>query len=125
MHRIETFLIRGAIWSLLVVLSLAGCATSVKPVASSADNALAACRALYREVDTAIERAGVRDQGSSLVPGFPYLRTTRLLASFRDELTDSQHWPAWTGHMAALDAEARALELRNLSKPVADHDSNT
>lgn len=125
MHRIETFLIRGAIWSLLVVLFLAGCATAVKPMASSADNTLATCRTLYREVDAAIEQAGVRDQGSSLVSGFSYLRTTRLLASFRDELTDPQRWSAWTGLMAALDAEARALELRNLSKPVADHDSDT
>lgn len=93
-------------------------------MAPPADDTLAACRALYWEVDAAIERAGVRDRGSSLVPGFPYLRTTRLLASFRDELNDPQHWSAWIGHLAALDAEARALELRNLSKPIADHDSD-
>jgi len=75
----------------------------------------ATCRALYQEVDTTIDDAGVRDYGSSLVQGFPYLRTTRLLASFSHELNDeSLQWSAWIGHMADLDAQARALEVRNL-----------
>ncbi len=125
MHRIETLPIRDATWLLLVALLLVGCATAGKPMAPPADDTLAVCRALYREVDAAIERAGVRDLGASLVPGFPYLRTTRLFASFRDELTGPQHWSAWIGHLAALDAEARALEMRNLSKPIAGHDSGT
>lgn len=100
---------------LLLALLLAGCATLGQ---APADDPLADCRMLFRETDVAIERAGVRDHGPSLVGGFPYLRTTRLLASFRDELSEPQQWAAWGGHMAALDAQARALELRNLPAPL-------
>ncbi|OGS96076.1 MAG: hypothetical protein A3H31_01225 [Gallionellales bacterium RIFCSPLOWO2_02_FULL_57_47] len=116
--------IRGAV-RLLLALLLAGCATVGKPPATPAEDALAACQTLYREVDTAIKLEGVRDHGSFLVSGFPYLRTTRLLASFRDDLIEQEQWSAWAGHMAALDAEARALELRNLSAPVAGHPGDT
>lgn len=128
MHRIKMLPIQGAAWPLLTALLLAGCATVGKPpapLAPVAGDALATCQTLYREVDAAIERAEVRDHGSSLISGFPYLRTTRLLASFRDELTEQEQWSAWLGHMAGLDAEARVLELRNLPTPVTGHPSDT
>src|SRR5574340_212906 len=124
MYRIETLPIRVGV-RLLPVLLLAGCAAVGKPPAAPAEDTLAACRTLYREVDAAIEHEGVRDHGSLPVSSFPYLRTTRLLASFRDNLIEEGQWSAWAGHMAALDAEARALELRNLSAPVAGHPGNT
>ncbi len=117
MRIIDTLPARGITHLLLVVLLLAGCATVGKP--PPAEDPLASCRVLYREVDAAIERAGVRDYGSSSVSGFPYLRTTRLLASFRDELSEPQQWSAWAGYMAELDAQSRASELRNLATPVA------
>lgn len=104
---------------------LTGCVTvENRPVAPITDT-LTTCRALYQEVDAAIDREGVRDHGSSPVPGFPYLRTTRLLASLRDGLTEPGHWPAWIGHMADLDAQARTLELRNLSAPIAGYPKGT
>lgn len=106
---------------LLAVVLLSGCAAVRQPPATGADDPLAGCRALFREADAAVGRAGVRDQGPAPVAGFPYLRTTRLLASFRDELAGEFQWAAWGGHMAELDAEARALELRNLAVPVAGH----
>lgn len=106
-------------------LLLTGCVTvENRPVAPITDT-LTTCRALYQEVDAAIDREGVRDHGSSPVPGFPYLRTTRLLASLRDGLTKPGHWPAWIGHMADLDAQARTLELRNLSAPIAGYPKGT
>ncbi|MEK7792771.1 MAG: hypothetical protein AAB306_06450 [Pseudomonadota bacterium] len=90
------------------------------------DITAATCQALYQEVDTVIDDAGVRDYGSSLVQGFPYLRTTRLLASFNHELNDeSPQWSAWINHMADLDAQARALEVRNLPSPVRDRQKDT
>lgn len=122
MRTIDTSPVGNAICLLLVALLLAGCATVGKPPAG---DMLPDCRGLYREVDAAIERAGVRDHGPSLVDGFPYLRTTRLLASFRDGLTEPGQWAAWAGHMAALDAQARALELHNLSAPVPGRRNDT
>ncbi|MDO9366580.1 MAG: hypothetical protein Q7T58_09650 [Methylotenera sp.] len=112
---------RGAACLLLFMLLQAGCATVGKHPVLPAGDALGDCQTLYREVDSAVEHAGVRDHGPSLISGFPYLRTTRLLASFRNELSDQQQWSTWVRHMAALDVEARTLELRNLSASVADH----
>ena len=105
---------------LFVTSFLTGCATVETRPAAPTDTVLPACRMLYQEVDAAIDHAGVRDYGSSPVRDFPYLRTTRLLASFRGELTTQQHWTTWTTHMADLDAESRALELRNLPTSMKD-----
>lgn len=96
-------------------LLLTACITIETRIAAPTDITSKTCRALYEEVDVAIDNAGVRDYGASQVQGFPYLRTTRLLASFRHELhDDSPYWTTWVGHMADLDAQARADELRNL-----------
>ncbi len=110
---------------LWLALLLAGCSALGTNPAVPSGNAQVACRILYRKVDAAIDHAGVRDHGSSPVPGFPYLRATRLLASFRNELTEAGEWSAWIGHMATLDAEARALELQNLPAPVTGRRTET
>ena len=99
---------------LCLALLLSGCSTIGTHPGLIAGNAQAVCRTLYQEVDAAIDHAEMRDHGSSPVRGFPYLRTTRLLASFRNELTEPAEWSTWLGHMADLDAQGRALELRNL-----------
>ncbi|CAH1385543.1 hypothetical protein [Candidatus Nitrotoga sp. M5] len=104
---------------------LTSCATVKTHPATPTGDVLTTCRMLYEEVDAAIEGAGVRDFGSSPVRDFPYLRTTRLLASFSDELITQQHWSAWTTHMADLDAESRALELRNLPTSMKNHRNGT
>ena len=110
---------------LFVTLFMVGCATVETRPAAPTDDALTTCRMLYQEVDAAIDHAGVRDYGSSPVQDFPYLRTSRLLASFSRELATQQHWTAWTTHMAVLDAESRALELRNLPTSMESHRNGT
>ncbi len=110
---------------LFVAFFLTGCATVETRPAAPTDDVLTACRMLYQEVDAAIDRAGVRDYGSSPVQDFPYLRTSRLLASFRGELTAQKHWTAWTTHMADLDAESRALELQNLPTSAKSRHNDT
>ena len=110
---------------LFVTFFLTGCATVETHPAAPTDDILATCRMLYQEVDAAIDHTGGRDYGSSPVQDFPYLRTTRLLASFRDELTAQKHWTAWTTHMADLDAASRALELRNLPTSVGGRRNDT
>lgn len=107
-------------------LLLTGCMTVRTRSTLPVDMAETSCRALYQEIDAAIDKAGIRDYGSSLVQGFPYLRTTRLLASFSHELNDeSLQWSAWIGHMTDLDARARALELRNLPSSAMDRRKET
>ena len=66
----------------------------------------------------------MRDAGAYRLPGFPYLRADRFLASFRDTASrDQQAFNAWVGHLRALDAGARDYELKNLPQqafPVLD-----
>jgi len=100
-----------AAWGVAVVLLIGGCATLQRPTEKSE---VAECRALFARVDKAVDRAGVRDYGPVRIPGFPYLRVDRLLASFRDEVEEPERFRVWTERLAALDAEARTFELRNL-----------
>lgn len=100
-------------WTFLLLLILCGCSASGPTVAPEPDPVLA-CRALFREVDLAVERAAVRDQGPVRIAGFPFLRLNRFLASFAGELATPEQFRAWLAHLAQLDAGARALEYRNL-----------
>lgn len=72
------------------------------------------CRALYAEIDARIDAAGVRDASYYRVPGFPYLRTDRVLASFRNEAASIDEFGGWTRRMREFDQEAREFEYQNL-----------
>lgn len=97
------------------LLLLAGCATAPPlPRAESPDDAPALCRALFERLDQAVAEADVGDAGADRIDGFPWLRVTRPLASFRFELDTPARRAAWLRHLAAADAEGRAHELANL-----------
>lgn len=72
------------------------------------------CRALYAEIDARVDAAGVRDSGYYRVPGFPYLRTDRMLSSFRHETATIDEFGGWTRRMREFDQEAREFEYQNL-----------
>ncbi|OIO75156.1 MAG: hypothetical protein AUJ57_00620 [Zetaproteobacteria bacterium CG1_02_53_45] len=98
---------------LICGLLLTGCSIVQHPLpeqSASPD----ACRSLFLSSNKAIEDAGVRDAGSHLLPGFPYLRTTRFYASFRDQVDNDKQFSTWVGQLARLDVEARTAELLNL-----------
>lgn len=81
------------------------------------------CRARYAETDARIDKAGVRDAGFYRVPGFPFLRTDRLLSSFGDELGDINTLGTWMLQLREYDGIARDAELQNLGmakQPRAD-----
>ena len=102
----------------LVACSAAGCASidsSFAPQRPFASAESAACAAWFTQLDAAIERAGVRDAGTYRIPGFRYLRVDRFAASFGDEVKDNPPaFDAWALRLQALDAAARAYELKNL-----------
>lgn len=98
-------------WLLLLALLLTGCAApGVRPPVESDP----ACRQFLDAMDQAVYSAGVRDQGPPRVPGFPYLRVDRFLASFADEVALAPRFDAWVERLARLDAQARRYELANL-----------
>jgi hypothetical protein len=101
--------------SALAAALSAGCARTPKIVEPSGFfSALKTCRARYAEIDARIDAAGVRDGTFHRVPGFPYLRTDRMLASFRDEVSSVDEIGGWLRRMREFDIEARGFELENL-----------
>jgi len=97
--------------ALPLMLLLTGCAApAVKQPAVEAS----ACRDHFHELDTAVAKAGVRDPGPPAVPGFPYLRVDRFLASFADELDSPARFAAWVARLARLDRIARGHEIAAL-----------
>lgn len=92
-----------------LLLPAAGCAVLPPQVPASAE-----CRANFLALDQRAAAAGVRDGGAWAIPGFPYLRSDRFLASFRREAADGAAFDTWVGHLRRLDLRAREAELRNL-----------
>lgn len=76
--------------------------------------AMATCRDEFAALDARVAAAGVQDSAYYRVPGFPYFRTDRLLASYANEVTDFEQLSGWIRRMRELDQEAREFEYMNL-----------
>ena len=73
------------------------------------------CAEWYRLLDERVAAAGARDAQDAGVPGFPYLRVSRLLAALRPAaLSNDTALQALADRMLALDLEARRYEIMNL-----------
>ncbi len=103
---------RPALVSLYALLS--ACATL--PPETPDSPALNECRARYLALDETTRDHKVRDASVHAIPGFPYLRSNRFLASFRNEASDGPQFTAWIERLRQLDLEARETELRNLGQ---------
>ena len=104
------------IGSLFIAVILAGCA-SIGPAGRAPESRAAgsACEEWIVAVDRVVTEVGVADAGATRVPGFPYLRVNRFIASFGQEaLQDPRLLEAWAGAARAMDREGRAIELQNL-----------
>jgi len=102
----------------LFALLAAGCATLDAPfdahLASEAPQ-VRECAQWYRLLDERVAAAGVRDAQDARVPGFPYLRVSRLLAALRPAALSSDYaLHALADRMLTLDLEARRYEIMNL-----------
>ena len=104
---------------LVAALAAAGCAT-LEPSArlESPDPVLRDCAEWFRALDARVDAAGVRDGQSARIAGFPYLRASRFLASFRDEARrDDTARSALIARLQDLDLQARRAEFANLGEP--------
>jgi len=109
-------------WILLmtgVAALLLGCAGApvhhVSPPATSQETALVSCRDFFIRFDGLIRQAGVADAQAATVEGYPYLRTTRFLSSYRETLLNDKEFRFWLHRMEMLAREGRAIEWANLS----------
>lgn len=115
--------VRGPASVLLLLLLMTGCSVLQEPQRGnlqSADAGVRECAQWFSDVDARIDAAGVRDAEEWRVPGFPYLRSDRFLAAYRDEVGSAPvAYRAWLYRMRDADLAARAAELRNLSPATA------
>ncbi len=95
-------------------LLLGGCVGPRWAVPSSGDARVEACRAAFTTVDLEVAEAGVGDAEAARIPGFPYLRASRFLASFRNQPLQPAAFEAWVDRLRRLDRQARRVELANL-----------
>lgn len=101
--------------ALALAALLSGCAlNSALPVAEH--SGIEGCLELFAAADRAVRDAGVRDAGAALIPGVPFLRSNRFLASFAATLEPAQQAP-WLAQLRELDRQARRVELANLHRP--------
>ena len=73
------------------------------------------CTELYARTDAVVREAGVADRESMPLPGFPYLRSNRFLATLGRRPLTSEEFEAWVDRLHRLDREARRIEYRNLA----------
>ncbi|MGM9425883.1 hypothetical protein [Hydrogenophaga sp. MI9] len=108
-------LLRRRAATLVVALSLAGCAVApVGPVGPRSGD-LSACERWLERLDDQVDAHAVRDGGAARLPGVRFLRVDRLSASFAGEAGAGEAaWAAWGRRLVALDDVARASEVANL-----------
>lgn len=99
-----------------VLLALAGCGPTLPSPSVYVGwyNGFGTCREEYAAMDAKVAAAGVGDGAYYRVPGYPYLRTDRLLASFVPELEGMEQNAGWIRRMRELDQESREFEYLNL-----------
>jgi len=115
----------GLLLSAGAMMLAAGCAVIDQPSSRSDQPAqsdqnfrsaeIKGCVDWFTKLDETIDRAAVRDAEAYRVPGFPYLRTNRFLASFRQQAqNDSNAFATWVKYLRTLDERARSYEIKNL-----------
>jgi len=101
-----------------MAILVSGCATVESPFSAHLESGapqVRECAEWYRALDERVAAAGVRDAQDARVPGFPYLRVSRLLAALRPAAASSEPaLQALADRMLALDLEARRYEIMNL-----------
>ena len=105
---------------LIVTLACLGLVTVAAGATPERKPTPAACRLFFEQLNAATAANSVRDQGPYPIPGFPYLRQTRFLASFRADVNDVGRFGLWVAALGELDQTARTMELRNLPEAVRE-----
>ena len=96
---------------------LTACAIIPAPTRSphiGVGDVLGGCADFFASLDGRASEYQALDPGAFRVEGYPYLRTDRFLASFREAVADKAAFAAWVDRMQALDQEARRHEIANL-----------
>lgn len=107
---------RTALLAPLLAAACAGLDSAPSAQLELPEAGLHECAEWFRDLDAKVDAAGVRDAQESRIPGYPYVRVNRLLASFSDTAgRDARALQALADRMQALDLAARGHEIANLA----------
>lgn len=110
------------IWLVLSAIFLSACAALPERLALE-EPEQEACLDIFLAADSLIEERARHDAGAHRPADFPWLRSTRFLASFAGELhQDRERWEAWLSRMSQEDLLARRHELANARGLPAESD---
>ncbi|MDB5978178.1 MAG: hypothetical protein JWR07_4938 [Nevskia sp.] len=104
----------------MLCAALASCAHTQQTELTGWFRDFNSCRDEYAAMDARVAAAGVGDAAYYHVPGYPYLRTNRVLASFRNEVEGVNQVGGWIRQMRELDQEAREYEYINLGMTIKE-----
>ena len=105
----------GSLPVCLLVILLSACqATTRGPATDASRQPHASCDALFHTMDRLVRESGATRSFPHRIDDFPYLRSTRVLASFRNGVDSDARMSAWLDHLAAADRQARRSELAHL-----------
>ncbi len=104
----------------LLCAAIASCAHTQQTELTGWFRDFNSCRDEYAAMDARVAAAGVGDAAYYRVPGYPYLRTNRLLASFRNEVAGVNQVGGWIRQMREFDQEAREYEYINLGMTIKE-----
>jgi hypothetical protein len=97
-----------------LVLLVSGCATLCPPKTQLFTGRPEACQQFLDRLDEKVHTAGVKDNSTSSVPCFSYLRSNRFLSALKTRLDNDAEREYWLQWMRELDLRAREKEIRNL-----------
>ena len=107
-----------SLWAALLLAALSACASwpaPSEPAASQPDDPVASCRAWFTRLDSVVTQHRVNDAEDHRVAGFPQLRSTRFLASFRERAAQGgAAFDDWLGLLQARGTEGHGIEIANL-----------
>ncbi len=112
MRSIPASLVRTLIPYLLIAW-LAACAAPPGPTIGH-DPGANACEERFAALDRAVSNARVGWSQAHAVPGYPYLRVSRFLASYGNSEPAGAQWESWVDALRDLDRRGRRLELARL-----------
>ena len=98
----------------LLILLNQGCATLISRQFVSESKRPHRLQFFFDELDEVVDNAEVRNASVFMVPGFPYLRADRFIASFKDRFATDEQRELWVRRMQQLDLDARKKEIQNL-----------
>ncbi len=99
---------------LLIPLLLGGCASYPRGPSVAAAGPQEACLDFYRQTERTVLDYGGEDGGDHRLPGYPFLRSNRFLASFAGEPLSDAAYSQWLELLRQVDERARMPEFANL-----------